>query len=32
MVRFDTLAIHYQSINVTGSSGGSPWDIARTWK
>jgi L-sorbose 1-phosphate reductase len=27
---FDTLAIHYKSINVTGSSGGSPWDIART--
>ena len=30
VVGFDTLAIHYQSINVTGSSGGSPWDIART--
>ena len=30
MVGFDTLAIHYKSINVTGSSGGSPWDIART--
>jgi len=29
VVGFDTLAIHYQSINVTGSSGGSPWDIAR---
>ena len=30
IVGFDTLAIHYESINVTGSSGGSPWDIART--
>ena len=30
VVGFDTLSIHYQSINVTGSSGGSPWDIART--
>jgi threonine dehydrogenase-like Zn-dependent dehydrogenase len=30
IVGFDTLAIHYKSINVTGSSGGSPWDIART--
>ena len=26
----DTIAIHYKAINVTGSSGGSPWDIART--
>jgi len=30
VVGFDTLTIHYQSVNVTGSSGGSPWDIART--
>lgn len=30
VVGFDTLTIHYKSINVTGSSGGSPWDIART--
>ena len=30
LVGFDTLAIHYKSINVTGSSGGSPWDITRT--
>ena len=30
IVGLDTLAIHYKSINVTGSSGGSPWDIART--
>jgi L-iditol 2-dehydrogenase len=29
-VPFDTLAIHYQEINVTGSSGGYPWDMART--
>jgi D-arabinose 1-dehydrogenase-like Zn-dependent alcohol dehydrogenase len=29
-VSFDTLAIHYQEINVTGSSGGYPWDMART--
>ncbi len=29
-VSLDTLTIHYKSINVTGSSGGSPWDIART--
>jgi L-sorbose 1-phosphate reductase len=30
MVGFNTQTIHYKSINVTGSSGGSPWDIART--
>jgi D-arabinose 1-dehydrogenase-like Zn-dependent alcohol dehydrogenase len=30
IVGFNTQAIHYKSINVTGSSGGSPWDIART--
>ncbi len=30
MVGFNTQVIHYKSINVTGSSGGSPWDIART--
>jgi threonine dehydrogenase-like Zn-dependent dehydrogenase len=29
-IPFDTLAIHYQEINVTGSSGGYPWDMART--
>ena len=22
--------VHYQEVNVTGSSGGSPWDVART--
>lgn len=30
IVGFDTIAIHYKAVNVTGSSGGSPWDIART--
>jgi threonine dehydrogenase-like Zn-dependent dehydrogenase len=29
-IPFDTLAIHYQEINVTGSSDGYPWDMART--
>jgi L-sorbose 1-phosphate reductase len=29
IVGFDTIAIHYKAINVTGSSGGSPWDVAR---
>ena len=29
-VPFETSLIHYQGINVTGSSGGSPWDVART--
>lgn len=27
---FDTSLIHYREINITGSSGGSPWDMART--
>ena len=30
VVGFDTSLVHYQEINITGSSGGSPWDIART--
>ena len=30
IVGFDTIAVHYKSINITGSSGGSPWDISRT--
>jgi len=30
IIPFDTGIIHYKEINVTGSSGGSPWDIART--
>jgi threonine dehydrogenase-like Zn-dependent dehydrogenase len=29
-VHLDAGNIHYQEINVTGSSGGSPWDIERT--
>jgi threonine dehydrogenase-like Zn-dependent dehydrogenase len=29
-ISFDTLSIHYREINVTGSSGGYPWDMART--
>jgi threonine dehydrogenase-like Zn-dependent dehydrogenase len=29
-IAFDTLAIHYKEINLTGSSGGYPWDMART--
>jgi len=29
-VGLDTGIIHYREINVTGSSGGSPWDVART--
>jgi threonine dehydrogenase-like Zn-dependent dehydrogenase len=30
LIPFDTLAIHYKEINVTGSSGGYPWDMVRT--
>jgi threonine dehydrogenase-like Zn-dependent dehydrogenase len=30
LVPFDTGIIHYREINITGSSGGSPWDLART--
>jgi len=29
LVPMNTTVIHYSEINVTGSSGGSPWDIAR---
>jgi L-iditol 2-dehydrogenase len=29
-VPLDTSRIHYQETNVTGSSGGTPWDIRRT--
>jgi L-iditol 2-dehydrogenase len=29
-VEFETGLIHYNEVNVTGSSGGSPWDVART--
>jgi len=30
IVGFETSLVHYKEINITGSSGGSPWDIART--
>jgi len=30
MVDFDTSIVHYQEIVVTGSSGGSPWDMVHT--
>jgi L-iditol 2-dehydrogenase len=30
IVKVDSSLIHYKEINVTGSSGGSPWDVART--
>jgi threonine dehydrogenase-like Zn-dependent dehydrogenase len=30
IVGLDSSAVHYKEINVTGSSGGSPWDVART--
>ena len=29
LVGLDTAIVHYNEINVTGSSGGSPWDIKR---
>ena len=30
IVGLDAGIVHYQETNVTGSSGGSPWDVART--
>ena len=30
IIGLNTSIVHYQEINVTGSSGGSPWDVART--
>jgi threonine dehydrogenase-like Zn-dependent dehydrogenase len=30
LVGLDSGIVHYQEVNVTGSSGGSPWDVART--
>lgn len=30
LVGLDTGIVHYKEINVTGSSGGSPWDVAHT--
>lgn len=29
-IPFDTQLIHYREINITGSSGGYPWDMVRT--
>jgi L-iditol 2-dehydrogenase len=29
-VGIETSLVHYKEINITGSSGGSPWDVART--
>jgi len=29
VVGFATSSVHYKEINITGSSGGSPWDVAR---
>ena len=29
-VGFETSMVHYKEVNITGSSGGSPWDVART--
>ena len=29
IIGLDTTPVHYKEINVTGSSGGSPWDVAR---
>jgi threonine dehydrogenase-like Zn-dependent dehydrogenase len=29
-IALDTGIVHYREINVTGSSGGSPWDVAHT--
>jgi L-iditol 2-dehydrogenase len=30
LVPLDTVAVHYRELVVTGSSGGSPWDVSRT--
>lgn len=29
-VSLESTLVHYKEINITGSSGGSPWDVART--
>jgi D-arabinose 1-dehydrogenase-like Zn-dependent alcohol dehydrogenase len=29
-VGIETSLVHYKEINITGSSGGSPWDVAHT--
>ncbi len=30
VLEFDTSLVHYREITITGSSGGSPWDMVRT--
>jgi len=30
IIGLDTSMVHYREVNITGSSGGSPWDVART--
>jgi L-iditol 2-dehydrogenase len=30
IIGLDTGIVHYKEVNVTGSSGGSPWDVVRT--
>ena len=30
IIGLDTSMVHYREVNVTGSSGGSPWDVVRT--
>jgi threonine dehydrogenase-like Zn-dependent dehydrogenase len=30
VIGLDTSMVHYKEVNVTGSSGGSPWDVVRT--
>jgi threonine dehydrogenase-like Zn-dependent dehydrogenase len=32
IVSLDTSVVHYKEVNVTGSSGGSAWDVAQTLK
>ena len=29
IINLDTTTVHYREINVTGSAGGTPWDVAR---
>jgi L-iditol 2-dehydrogenase len=30
IIGLNSSMVHYQEVNVTGSSGGSPWDVVRT--
>ncbi len=30
VIQLDTSIVHYKEVNITGSSGGSAWDVART--